>query len=205
MTTKAKKQKAAPRTDVDALQLAMAAQIPPSERFHTTLDGNQLVISDSKTGRKALVGLFAARETMKALEDLFGKDEWDLIRHPDLSVEENEIVRRARRKGYATFFPGGNGKSTLNGALAFLGETLTVPFGGRIRIVDSLGNISYLIHHRLGWTYCGKDETPYALCNIVRDAVQFGAELNACRTLDEALTLAKKHIKGGYSISAVTP
>ncbi len=33
------------------------------------------------------------------------KDEWDEITYPTLSAEENELIREARRKGFAIFYP----------------------------------------------------------------------------------------------------
>lgn len=33
------------------------------------------------------------------------KDEWDSINYDNLTKEENEIIRKARRNGFASFFP----------------------------------------------------------------------------------------------------
>lgn len=48
------------------------------------------------------------RQHLKAIEDTClkktGLDEWDLIRYPSLTDEQNDLIRRARRMGFATFF-----------------------------------------------------------------------------------------------------
>lgn len=51
------------------------------------------------------------RQHLKAIEDTClkeakktGLDEWDLIRYPSLTDEQNDLIRRARRLGFATFF-----------------------------------------------------------------------------------------------------
>lgn len=56
------------------------------------------------------------------------KDEWDSINYDNLTNEENEIIRKARRNGFASFWPmypswEDQGINTLNGAKEFLNGT----------------------------------------------------------------------------------
>ena len=48
------------------------------------------------------------------------RDEWDEISYGDISKEENEEIRVARRSGYAVFFPCADGAATLKGARKFM-------------------------------------------------------------------------------------
>lgn len=52
-------------------------------------------------------------------------DEWDRIRYPELSDAENEEIRKARRAGFARFFPAfpsaeSQSRNTLAAARQFL-------------------------------------------------------------------------------------
>jgi hypothetical protein len=54
-------------------------------------------------------------------------DQWDNINYPELSAEDNELIRKARRAGYAAMFPAfptaeAQSRNTLNGARKFLRE-----------------------------------------------------------------------------------
>lgn len=56
------------------------------------------------------------------------KDQWDNINYENLTKEENNIIRTARRKGYAVFYPAfpnwqSQGINTLNGAKEYLKQT----------------------------------------------------------------------------------
>ncbi len=50
------------------------------------------------------------------------RDQWDKIIYPDITKEENEIIRKASRAGFATFYNGTNhrGERTLSAAKDFL-------------------------------------------------------------------------------------
>ena len=49
-------------------------------------------------------------------------DDWDGINYGDLTSEENELIRKARRAGFAAFYPMGErtGELTLKAAQKFL-------------------------------------------------------------------------------------
>lgn len=56
-------------------------------------------------------------------------DEWDEISYPELSAEENKLIRRARRAGFANMYPAFpnaemQAKRTLAGAKKFLAERI---------------------------------------------------------------------------------
>lgn len=53
------------------------------------------------------------------------KDEWDSINYDNLTPEENELIRKARRAGFAEFYPmfpswTDQGINTLKAAKQFL-------------------------------------------------------------------------------------
>jgi hypothetical protein len=55
------------------------------------------------------------------------KDQWDEINYPELTKDENQIIRKARRLGFADFYPSfpnaeTQSKNTLNGAIKYLNE-----------------------------------------------------------------------------------
>jgi hypothetical protein len=55
------------------------------------------------------------------------KDEWDRIHYPELTDAENDEIRRARRQGFAAFWPTfpdaeSQCRNTLAGARKFLAE-----------------------------------------------------------------------------------
>jgi len=52
------------------------------------------------------------------------KDQWSTIHYPDISFEENELIRFARRNGFAEFYPcyENQGALTLKGANKFLAK-----------------------------------------------------------------------------------
>jgi len=63
-------------------------------------------------------------------------DEWAEIVYPELTDEENETIREARRKGFANFYPAfpdamTQSLKTLEGAESFLGKSR--PKKSRIR------------------------------------------------------------------------
>jgi len=61
-------------TDVGQLQILIQKQlfVTDSARFRVDPNGNQVTILDTITRRKTVVPLFAAANTIKALEELFG-------------------------------------------------------------------------------------------------------------------------------------
>jgi len=55
------------------------------------------------------------------------KDQWDEINYPELTKEENEIIRKARRLGFADFYPAfpnaeTQSKITLSGAIEHINK-----------------------------------------------------------------------------------
>jgi len=61
---------------------------------------------------------------MREATDSKQKDEWDKIVYPTLSDVENDTIRFARRKGFASFYPNSDpgDKSTLESANAYLAD-----------------------------------------------------------------------------------
>jgi hypothetical protein len=77
MTNPVKKTKVSPAlegTDVGQLQILIQTQtfVTDSARFRVDPEGNRVTITDTLTRKKVKVPLFAARETLEALEALFG-------------------------------------------------------------------------------------------------------------------------------------
>jgi hypothetical protein len=55
------------------------------------------------------------------------KDQWDEINYPELTKEENQTIRKARRLGFGDFYPAfpnaeTQSKRTLNGAVEYINK-----------------------------------------------------------------------------------
>lgn len=95
-------------------------------------DGSYIVIETFRLRRDAVKWLKEYREEHPRDFVILCKaskyevlDEWSEIRYPELNAQQNELIREARRKGFADFypaFPDGRTQSfnTLSGAIVFL-------------------------------------------------------------------------------------
>ena len=75
---------------------------------------------------------------MKAKMAVTKKDQWDAINYPELDAYENDQIRRARRLGYAEFFPcvpNGNvqARRTFEGATKYIKFKITNDFESEVK------------------------------------------------------------------------